>query len=157
MKKLFLISMSLIFAGSLAAKKYPHNDSGVSVDIPGNWTVTGDDHSLNAQTKDGEAGLYFIVMPADSTQAALNALDAELNKVVQNLTHGEGEDITINGLEGRSIEGKGTVEGAPVEVGVLIVKTPSGKMLLVFGIISETGAKKHSKALTRILKSIKPL
>lgn len=157
MKKLLLVGAALLFAGALSAKKYPHNDSGVVVDIPGNWTVTGDDTSLNAQTKDGEAGLYFIVMPADSMEAALNALDAELAKVIQGLTHGEAEQITLNGMQAVSVDGKGTVEGSPVEVGVMVMKTPKDKVLMVFGIISEAGAKKHHKALVKILKSIKPL
>lgn len=157
MKKILLIAVALVAAGALSAKKYPHADSGVVVDIPGNWKVSGDDHSLHAETKDGLASLSFIVMGSDSVEAAMNALDAELGKIVQNLTHGAGEDITINGMQAHSVDGKGTVEGHPVEVGVMLVKTPTGKILLVFGIISEEGAKKHHKALVRILTGIKPL
>ena len=157
MKKLLIIAVALVTAGALSAKKYPHADSGVVVDIPGNWEVTGDDHSLNAATKDGHANLSFIIMPAESVEAAMKALDAELSKAVQNLTHGEGEDITINGMQAHSVDGKGTVEGQPVEVGVMIIKTPKDKILVVFGIVSEEGAKKHHKALVRILKGIKPL
>lgn len=157
MKKLLIIAVALATAGALAAKKYPHADSGVVVDIPGSWEVTGDDHSLNAATKDGLANLSFIIMPAESVEAAMNALDAELGKAVQNLTHGAGEDLTINGMQAHSVDGKGTVEGNPVEIGVMIIKTPKDKILVVFGIVSEEGAKKHHNALVRILKGIKPL
>lgn len=157
MKKILMILVVLIAASAISAKKYPHADSGVVVDIPGSWEVTGDDHSLNAGTKDGHAHLSFIVMPAESVEAAMNALDAELAKVVQNLTHGAGEDVTVNGMQGHTVDGKGTVEGQPVEVGVMILKTPKDKILVVFGIISEAGAKKHHNALVRILTGIKPL
>ncbi len=157
MKKLLILAVVLIAAGTLSAKKYPHADSGVVVDIPGNWKVSGDDHSLHAETKDGLASLSFIVMGGDSVEAAMSALDGELNKMVQNLTHGAGEDLTVNGMQAHSVDGKGTVEGHPVEVGVMLIKTPTGKVLMVFGIISEEGAKKHHKALVRILTGIKPI
>lgn len=157
MKKLLLITIALVAAGTLSAKKYPHADAGVVVDIPGSWTVTGDEHSLSADTKDGHAHLSFIIMPAESVEAAMNALDAELSKSIQNLKHDAGRDVTINGMQGHSVDGTGTVDGHAVEVGVMILKTPTGKILVVFGVISEEGAKKHHNALVRILKGIKPL
>lgn len=157
MRKFLLLAAALVFAGSLSAKKYPHEESGVVVDIPGSWTVSGDANSLNAQTKDGEAGMYFIVMPAESMEAALNALDGELSKTVQGLTHGEAQQTTVNGMQAVSVDGKGQVDGTPVEVGVLVVQTPKNKVLLVFGIVSESGAKKHQKHLMRIIRGIKPL
>ncbi|MBL8032897.1 MAG: hypothetical protein JNJ69_04305 [Leptospiraceae bacterium] len=157
MKKILLVGVALFVAGSLSAKKYPHEESGVVVDIPGSWNVSGDANSLHAETKDGEAGMYFIVMPAESMEAALNALDAELAKTVQNLTHGEAQQTKVNGMPAVSVDGKGQVGGQPVEVGVLVIQTPANKVLLVFGIVSETGAKKHQKHLTRILRGIKKL
>jgi hypothetical protein len=50
--------------------------------------LSGDDNSLDAETKDGEAALFFIVMPAESMPAF-------------------------------SLDCAGTVEGQPVELGLL--------------------------------------
>ena len=157
MKKLLLVGVALVFAGALSAKNYPHSDAGVQVNIPGNWKVTGDEHSLSASTKDDLAHLYFIVMPAESMEADLNSLDAELAKVVQGLTHGEAEKTELNGMEAIHVDGHGTVEGHGVEVGVMVVKSPTGKIVLVLGMIADEGAKKHHNALVKILKSLKPL
>lgn len=157
MKKLLLVGAALLFAGALSAKKYPHPESGVVVDVPNSWNVSGDENSLSASTKDDLAHLYFVVMPADSMEAALNSLDAELGKVVQNLSHGEAQQIDLNGMQAVTVEGKGTVEGHGVEVGVMVVKTPKDKVLMVFGLIAEQGSKKHHKALVKILNSLKPL
>lgn len=157
MKKILLVGAALLLAGALSAKKYPHNDSGVVVDIPNNWNVSGDEHSLSASSKDDLAHMHFIVMPADSMEAALNSLDAELGKVVQGLTHGEAEQINLNGMQAVSVDGKGTVEGHGVEVGVMVIKTPKDKVLMVFGLIADQGAKKHHRTLVKILKSLKPL
>jgi len=157
MKKIILISAALLFASSLSAKKYPHPESGVVVDIPGSWQVSGDDHSLHAQTKDGHAHMFFQVTEADSMEAALNALDGELNKVVQNMTHDEAKDTKVNGMKAVSIDGKGTVEGHNVELGILVIQTPKNKALIVFGMVSEEGLKKYEKGLMRILRGIKPM
>lgn len=154
-KKILVLALALTAAGALSAKKYPHPESGVSVDIPNNWKVSGDANSLNAETKDGEAALFFQVMGADNVDAALAALDGELAKVVQDLKHGEGKNVKMNGMQGKSVEGTGTVSGKPVEVGVIVLKTPKDKVLLVFGIVSKAAVKKHQRALTGILKSIK--
>lgn len=157
MRKFVMLTLALVLASSVSAKKYPHPESGVVIDIPGSWNVSGDDNSLHAQTKDELAHMFFQVMPADSMESALNALDGELAKVVQNLTHDEAKQTKVNGMEAVSVDGKGTVEGHPVELGVLVIKTPKDKVLLVFGMVSEEGLKKHAKGLTRILRGIKPL
>ncbi|AFM11486.1 hypothetical protein [Turneriella parva] len=157
MRKFIMLCLALALAGTVSAKKYPHPDSGVVVDIPGSWDVSGDANSLHAQTKDGHAHMFFQVMDADNMEAALSALDGELNKVVQNLSHDEAKQTKINGMKALSIDGKGTVEGHNVELGILVIQTPKNKELLVFGMVSEEGLKKYQKGLTRILRGIKPL
>jgi len=157
MKRLIIISFVLLIAGSSNAVWYPHEDSGVTVDIPRSWKVTGDANSLQAKTKDGNAAVFMRVMPAEKAEAALAALDAELSKVVQDLKHNAAEELEVNGLKAYWVDGTGQVDGHNVEVDVILVQTPKGQSLLVFGIIAEEAAKKQHKGMVRILRSIKPI
>ena len=91
MKRLIFICFVLLIAGSSNAVWYPHEDSGVTVDIPRSWKVTGDANSLQAKTKDGNAAVFMRVMPAEKAEAAHDdhVLDGRLALVeLDDLAHG---------------------------------------------------------------------
>ncbi len=157
MKKIIIIVCALLFAGSTNAKWYPHHESGVTVDIPRSWKVTGDANSLQAKTKDGNAAVFLKVLPAEKAEAALATLDAELAKTIQDLKHNPAEELEVNGLRAYWIDGTGSVDGHSVEVDVILVQTPNGHSLLVFGIIAAEAAEKQHKGMVRILRSIKAI
>ena len=157
MKKIIIIVGALFFAGSTNPTWYPHHESGVTVDIPRSWKVTGDANSLQAKTKDGNAAVFLKVLPAEKAEAALATLDAELAKTIQDLKHNPAEELEVNGLRAYWIDGTGSVDGHSVEVDVILVQTPNGHSLLVFGIIAAEAAEKQHKGMVRILRSIKAI
>ena len=161
MKKISLKVMAAMVVFSmigLQAKTYPNNPAGVKVTIPDSWQVSGDAMSLHAQTKDGSVGLSFVVMDSGSLDAAMDALDAELNKIITDFeVDEEAEQITINGMSAVSIDGHGIIEGEEAHVGLMLIQSPTGKIVMVLGAVAAASLSKHEPAIIKIFQSIKPL
>jgi hypothetical protein len=70
---------------------------------------------------------------------------------------GDAEEISVHGMKGALVEGKGTVDGQKVDLGVLILMTKAGKVLLGVGVGATGMYEKHEKDVDQIFKSITPL
>jgi predicted Zn-dependent protease len=157
MKKLLIFAAALVAAGAISAVWYPHPDSGITVDIPKSWKVDGTKNSLQASSKQGNAFVVMRVMNDEKADAALAHLDEQLGTLLQNIQHGASEQLELNGLQAHWTEGTGDMNGTAVEFDVVVVATPSGKYLLVIGMVAKEAAKKEHKGITRILRSVKPI
>jgi predicted Zn-dependent protease len=159
MKKLPLaLLFALMLPASLAmAKTYPHDGAKVSITIPDSWKVEPSEDSLTAKAPDETVFLSFIVMEAADVDKAAAELDKELDKVMKNVNVGKGEEMTINGMKAYFAEGSGEVDGNKVDIGVVVIATKSGKILLGLGFGAAGKYDKHQKDITSIFQSIKPI
>lgn len=152
-----LTALAFVTSASFA-KTYPHQGAKVSVNVPSSWKVDGDDSSLTAESKDGAAALMFMVLEAESLDAALEGLDQELSKIITNFKEdGEPSEVSVRGMPGVAVDGEGTIEGKRAKIGLLVLKSPSGKAVLVLGAVEKSKWSKHKKVIERILKSLKPI
>lgn len=159
MKKLLIFAAALVAAGSISAVWYPHEGSGITVDIPKSWKVDGTKNSLQAVSQQGKGNAVVVmrVLKDEKTDAVLAHLDEQLSTMLQNIQHGASEQLELNGLQAHWTEGTGEFNGTAVEFDVVVVATPSGKYLLVVGLIAVDAAKKERKGITRILRSVKAI
>ena len=148
----------LVTAPAQMAEVLPHEGAGVKVWVPDNWAKDGDEDSLIVNDPNEEIMFAFLVVDASETEAALEALETELSEIVSNVqTEDDGEEIQLNGMDGFVLDGTGSVEGTPVELGVMLLETPSGKVLMVLAIVEASKAGKHEGTVEKIMKRIKPL
>jgi hypothetical protein len=150
----FLLSL---VAGSAVADEKVHAGAGVSVWVPDAWEMTADGDNMMVNTKDGLA-VVFMVIAAKDLDAALEGADEALAASVKELTVvGEPQAQDINGLAAITVDGKGKIEGADVEVGLAIIDVPDPeKALIVVGIGTPDAIKANEADLGKIITSIKP-
>jgi len=163
-----LISASLVFLLlPLAAaearqdrdtRDYPHEKTGVTITIPTSWTVETEGDVLTATTRDEAVGLAFIAIAGRNLEAALEEADKQLNELIDGLeADGEAEEVTLNGMKGIAIEGKGKVDGDEVTVGVLLLQAPrSGMFILAVGAGPTKTLSRYEKDIEAIFGSLKP-
>jgi hypothetical protein len=159
MKKILTLLTALIVVTALSAKNYPNKAVGVTVSIPNNWTVETDTGYLEAMSPNEAVALMFFELEADNVDAALDELEAVIDEMVDELTEeGEPEEFSHNGMEGIYADAAGIIEGEPVSLGLMLLESPKGKMILVLGLSADNEmTPKDEAALEKIFDSLKPL
>ncbi|GMV44413.1 MAG: hypothetical protein AMXMBFR64_61290 [Myxococcales bacterium] len=154
MNLLVTCALSLTLIGSAAAEEFNH-PAGFKLWVPDGWTHEAEGEALQATDPDEEVTFGFIVLDnASDIEAALKGLDEELGKVIKDLKAEEPSETKINGLDAVVVDAKGKIEGTAVDVGVALI-AKGGKVMLVFGAVESSKAKKHDAAIEKIIKSIK--
>ena len=133
MKKLFVILLSLSIGPLAFAEYYPYEEAGIGVDIPDNWSVNFNDNEMEADAPDGSASIYLRIGSDSEVEAAWGELERSVESSVDNFEDsGDMETFSLNGMEAVAGDGTGLIDGVPVELGVMVVRTPTDKALLVF-------------------------
>ncbi len=147
-----------VFGAALFADTLSHSTAGVNIWVPDNWSQEGDDNMLIAGDPNEEIIMVFGILEASEIDAAIEEMDRELSQIVENAEPvGEPEEVKINGMDAIVMDGKGSVEGTPVEMGIALIATPNKKILLVFGVVEATAAEKHEATVEKIMMGIKPM
>ena len=145
-------------AAPLSAEELNHNEARVKVWIPDGWTQEADEQSLIINDPAEEVMVVFLVVEGSKIETALDAMEQELASIVENVTsEGEPQEVELNGMPAIVLDGKGTVEGEAVDLGIAVLRTPADKALLVFAIAKSSAVAKHEKTIEKILSGIKPL
>jgi predicted Zn-dependent protease len=146
-------------AGAAAAETKTHKEAGITIWVPDTWKSTSKADVLTIMDVKEEVAVTFVVLPADSMKVALAKLDEELAKFVTDIdTKGaKPKEKKINGMDAVLLDAVGKVGGKPVDIGVIILKTPTGKALFVLGIIEHDKLAEHSAMLKEVFNSLKPI
>ncbi|MFT7621716.1 MAG: putative Zn-dependent protease [Myxococcota bacterium] len=148
---------AMLIPATSSARTYPHETAKVEVTIPDAWKVEADDDVLSATSADEMLGLVFTVLPAAAIDEALDQLDKELASFITDMEpDGKPSEVTINGMKGITIDGKGKIEGVAMDIGLMILEAPSGKVVMVLGFAAKGTMDKHERAVQGIFKSLKP-
>lgn len=154
MTAVFLVAMMF---GIAAADTKTHKAAQIQFWVPDTWTVEGEDKDqLTVSDPKGQVGLLFLVRDGKDIKAALAALDDVIAKIATDVKMvGKPQKTTLNGLEAVVVDGTAKADGKPVELSILVVKTPNGKYLAVFGVLEPAVKKTHEANLVKILASLK--
>ena len=160
MKRIALAALFffVIPATLASAKTYPSKAGGVSITVPDKgWKVKTGGDEIEISSADESAHMFFGVLDAKDMEKAMKELESEVGKAVKKLKLGKGKESKLNGMDAYYLEGTGTVQDHKVDLMVIIVKTPTGKFVMGFGMGIVGKYEAHEKALAGIVGSIKPL
>ncbi len=152
----FVLAFALIAAPS-SAETITSSAAKIQFDAPDNWKQKKDGDAITIMDKQEDVAIAFIIVDAGAVDKATEALDKQLKKTVKKLKWEKEKDVTINGLEGVSIEGDGQIDGKDVDILVLVLDTPAtDKDLIVLAIGEDAKLDKHEAEVKGVFKSIKP-
>jgi hypothetical protein len=127
----------------------------IQIDIPGGWAVGEADGNLTASSPDGSAAIVVALMDAKDAKRGAKALDGEVAALIPDISLGKAARTTVNGLDGYEREGGGTLDGASVDVYILVLKAPNGKIVMVFT-LGVAGMDEYVYQLGNAVGSIAP-
>jgi hypothetical protein len=134
-----------------------HEGAGVMFDIPVAWDDMMDGEGMGLGSPDGEAYIVFMAVAADELEVAIDMVYEELASWVEDIQLGEAEDTEVNGLPGMLISGQGFVDGGPVLLGLMLVDTPSGQILMVVGVGQENISDANLGVIDQVISSIRSM
>lgn len=134
-----------------------HEGGGVAFDIAEEWKVSGEESgTLLASSPDGQAVLMFHIAEPEDLHKTLAAIRRTLAAEVKDIYLGPNKERKLGELTVEYASGAGKLEGRPVELGQLLVATPTGKVLVVVAVIEATAPSRAKKAARHTLESIRP-
>lgn len=138
------------------AEKFTHTEAGVQFVLPKGWKAKPDGEVITVSSADEGLQVVFWVPDEDSFDAAVKALDKELEKTIKNvkITDKPTQD-THNGMAHFAQNGTGVVNGATIawSVDVLGAKKP----LIVLTFAAPDLIEKHADAYLQLVGSIKKI
>ena len=158
---LFLISSAMAHTAPKAtrfqeAQKFTHQESGVQFELPKGWNAKPDGEVITVSSPDDSLQVVFWVPDEDSFDAAVKALDKELDKTIKNMkTSGKPTQDTHNGMPHYGETGTGDVNGVTImwSVDVLAAKKPL--IILTFG--APELMQKYADDYLKLVNSIKKI
>jgi hypothetical protein len=152
------LTLLVFVAAPARADLKTHKSAQVQFWVPDDWKLEGEEaNQLTVTDPKGQVGLLFFIKDGKDIKAALAALDEVIAKIATDVKVTNQQKTTLNGMEAVIVDGTGKAEGKPIELSVLVVKTPAKKYLAVFGVIEPAVKKKHEANLVKILGSLKPV
>lgn len=143
--------------GPAAYATRSHPGAGVAFDLGTTWKLTGvESATLLAASPDGQAVLMFHVADPETLDEALTAIRKALASDVEDAYFGPAAKKELSTMTAELSTGAGKLEGRPVELGQLLVATPTGKVLIVVAVIEAAAPTASKKQARHTLESIRP-
>lgn len=139
-----------------ADKTYTHEEGGIQFDAPDGWKSEAEGDQITVSAPDDSISIVFWVPEADTFDAALEALDEELAKMIKNVKP-DGEPTTDmhNGMKHAGLSGTGQIDGDNVlwSVDLLLAKKP----VIALTFASPENFEKQAGDYAKLVKSIKKI
>jgi hypothetical protein len=132
-------------------------EAQVQLWIPPGWHVDDAPGEIVMRDPDGDVALRFAVVDAKDLGGALLEVGAHVLTEVDDVQLvGTPGDLTVNGMPGLYQDGKGTIDGVAVDLGVGVIDTPADKFLVVVGAADSAHFAEHEGEVKEVLARIAP-
>jgi predicted Zn-dependent protease len=162
MRKMFIVVQTLVLAGfsSIAyADVKPHKVAQISVDIPTGWrTQAPDENTMVVVDPKEEVAFRMMILEEGDVQASLKKANEKIQKTFQDVKcPADLKPTKLNGMDAATQDCTASLGGKPVDLGLLLVRTPAKKILMVLAIIDHSKLEARKAEATAFLLSVKPL
>ena len=146
-----VLSVAPAFAGITT---YPA--AKVSIEAPAGWTTTIKGDQVTVQDQPGDVAASFVVVPANTIDAASRAAGQSLARVITNITVQEDQKATVNGMKAEFISGDGRLNGTNIDWMVAIMDTPANQDLMAIVIAEDAKLAAHKPEVRYLFQHIRP-
>ena len=138
---------------------YPAESPVFSITFPDNWKIETEEDLLHAAPADESIYVGLWAMEGiENIENALEALDKEIEDIIQDIEAGEPMETEINGIPFIIIEGRGKIEDdISVDLSVSVFSTDGETFFIGLYFGTPDMIKKHSVELKAAIQSVKAL
>lgn len=124
--------------------------SGFRFWLPDNWSVRTEGNTVAVADAKEQISAVFTDEPSSNFNIA--RIQSSLSKSVKNLTMTKPKPITINQMQGTSIDASGKMEGIPVKIGIFNI--PKNNSALTITIVTSADRANSLDAIKQVLNSV---
>jgi predicted Zn-dependent protease len=147
------------FSSLAYADVKPHKVAQISVDVPTGWrTQAPDENTMVVVDPKEELAFRMMILDEGNLEASLKKANEKIQKTFQDVKcPADMKPTKLNGMDAATQECTASLGGKPVDLGVLLVRTPAKKILMVVAIADHSKIDARQAEITAFLRSIKPL
>jgi predicted Zn-dependent protease len=133
---------------------YSHPEAGIQFEVPPNWKAEIDGEVMTVSAPDNSISIAFWVPQEADIEAAAEAIDSELAKLMTNIkSTEEAQKGTLNGMEMLTVSGTGEIEGTTINWGANLID--AAKPVYVVAFAAPGLWEQHQTQFAQLVKSIK--
>jgi hypothetical protein len=135
-----------------------HPTAKVEIDVPTGWKMNGNGDVMTIVDPTNEIGMILVVTETKDVDKVVANLDQRLAKVATDIkwANPKPEKTTLNGMPALTNRGQGKVNGKDANLGLILVRTPAEKALLVVAAVESAKYDGHKAEIQKLIGSIKP-
>lgn len=150
------LALTLALVAPVAAGTFTFKKAQVELTSPEGWKSSEEEGTVTFTSPDESVAVVFTVLPAKDAEAASEALDTEIEKLVGEVTWPEkGDEKEVNGMPVEVWEG--AAKEGTLEVSAAYFDTPAEEIMVMYYVASPEAGKKFAADLGAMLQGIKPL
>lgn len=161
MRSRLLAALVLVaaFSSPALAEVKTHPTAKVAIDVPTGWKLNGNGDVMTIADPTEEVGFILVVTDASDVDKVVANLDQRLAKVATDIKWAspKPEKSTLNGMPALTNRGEGKVNGKNANLGLILVRTPADKVLLVVAAVESSKYAGHKADVQKLIASIKPV
>jgi len=120
-----LILATMLVASSALADTISDSAAKVTIDVPANWKSSANGNQITLADKHDDIGITFVAVEAGSVKKATKRVAREMGNRIDKLTFTSEQRISLNGMDGVQFKGDGLLNGVNIDLGVVVLDTPS--------------------------------
>lgn len=128
-------ALCVAFTANAHAGSVEYAAANIQIDVPAGWSAQEADGNLTVASPDGSVAIVVGMMPdAKSAKKGAASLDKSLAPVFPDLKLGKAKKAAVNELKGYLRRGDASVNGQPVEMGIMVLAAPNGTIFMVLAL-----------------------
>jgi len=155
-RRVLTLAMLLAMA-ALAHAGEPRVAAGLVVQVPDGWTVSEDGKLVSLVHPQGEVSLQLIQLSERDLARAQKRVFKDLPKSFQDIQwDGAARKLSLNGMAAWSREASARLGKQAVRLGVLAVRTPKRRVVLVMAVSDAARAAANTAVVAELVGGLKP-
>lgn len=130
--------------------------SGVMLTVPIGWRVDIADGEARLVPPEGSLLARLTVLDTPDLDAALAAIDQQLDRRLAAHDIGSDRAAEVNGLPARLASGSGRLGDEPVKLRIALVATPRGQVFGLVALVRPAASAARRAELSDLVKTIRP-
>ncbi len=137
-------------------RQLTHPAAPVTVRVPESWRDELEEAAITLISPDDEVIMIMLAIDAEDLEESLKTLNAELGVIVKKAEIDEIEEAEIHGMAAMVADGRGSLNAQPVELGLVLLRAPNGRILMVVGVALADASEDNKGDAAAILASFEP-